>query len=168
MEVFACLELLDGWLLQNSGRLAGSAGSLAPSGGTLVVRRHTYSRLFRSFRKPKPPQAAIRAEHDDQYAALTQGARLSGKSHFVVTQRPRLHLPVLLTILRMVTRISPPPFFVLKWLRCFRKRFPSALRSQLRWQRADAPRWWQPPSHGGQAQASTSAGKQSKNPQRDG
>lgn len=49
----------------------------APSGGTLVVRRQTCSRLFRSFRKPKPPQAAIRAEHDDQYAALTQGARLS-------------------------------------------------------------------------------------------
>ena len=49
----------------------------APSGGTLVVRRQTYSRLFRSFRKRKPPQAAIRAEHDDEYASLTQGARLS-------------------------------------------------------------------------------------------
>jgi hypothetical protein len=52
----------------------------APSGGTLVVRRQTYSRLLRSFRKRKPPQAVIRAEHHDEYAALTQGARLREKA----------------------------------------------------------------------------------------
>jgi hypothetical protein len=62
----------------------------APSGGTLVLRRQTYSRLFRSLRKRKLPQAAIRAEHDDEYAALTPGARFSRKNHFVVTQKPVL------------------------------------------------------------------------------
>jgi len=77
MEVFACLELLDRWLIRNRVGLQEVRVRSAPSGGTLVVRRQTYSRLFRSFRKRKPPQAAIRAEHDDEYAALTQGARLS-------------------------------------------------------------------------------------------
>jgi hypothetical protein len=38
-------------------------------------------------RKRKLPQAAIRGEHDDQYAALTQGARLSRKKPFCLHPR---------------------------------------------------------------------------------
>jgi hypothetical protein len=82
MEVFACLELWDRGCFEIGVRLQEVRVRSAPIGGTLVVRSQTYSRLFRSFRKRKPPQAAIRAEHDDEYAALNTGRQAFVKKPF--------------------------------------------------------------------------------------